>query len=80
MKRLRQEATERRNLRDGVGLCFSPVAGRVSELAKLVDLEHACCPFLTFRIEAPAGGPVSLEVTGTGAAAQEIIRELISER
>jgi hypothetical protein len=76
VQRLAQEATERRKLPNGVGLRFKPVSGRVTELAKLVDLERACCPFLTFRIDAPAGGPVWLELTGT-AAAQEIIRELI---
>jgi hypothetical protein len=74
VQHLSQEATERHELPDGVGLRFKPVSG-VTELAKLVDLERACCPFLTFRIDAPAGGPVWLELTGT-AAAQEIICEL----
>jgi hypothetical protein len=75
VQHLLQETTERRELPNGVGLRFKPVSGRVTELAKLVDLERACRPFLTFRIDAPAGGPVWLELTGT-AAAQEIIREL----
>ena len=79
LQRLAQEATERRKLPNGVRLRFKPVSGRVTELAKLVDLERVCCPFLTFRIDAPAGGPVWLELTGT-AAAQEIIRELTSAR
>jgi hypothetical protein len=78
VKRLAQEAKECRKLPHGVGLSFEPVSRRVSELAKLVDLERACCPFLTFRIEASAGRPVWLELTGPPAA-QEIIRELISE-
>ena len=75
VQHLSQEATERRELPNGVGLRFKPAPGRVTELAKLVDLERACCPFLTFRIDAPAGGPVWLELTAT-TAAQEIIREL----
>jgi hypothetical protein len=70
-----QETTARRELPNGVGLRFKPVAGWVTELAKLVDLERAFRPFLTLRIDAPAGGPVWLELTGT-AAAQQIIREL----
>jgi hypothetical protein len=78
VKRLVQEAKECRKLPHGVGLSFEPVSRRVSELAKLVDLERACCPFLTFRIEASAGKPVWLELTGPPAA-QEIIRELIPE-
>jgi hypothetical protein len=75
VQHLLQETAERRELPNGVGLRFKPVSGRVTELAKLVDLERACRPFLTFRMDAPAGGPVCLELTGT-AAAQEIIREL----
>jgi hypothetical protein len=58
VERLAQEAKERRKLRHGVGLSFEPVSNRVTDLAKLVDLERTCCPFLTFRIEAPAGGAV----------------------
>jgi hypothetical protein len=80
MQRVAKEATERRNLPNGVGLSFKPVSGRVTELAKLVDVERACCPFLSFRIEAPAGGPVWLELTGAGAPAREIIRDLIPPR
>jgi hypothetical protein len=76
VKRLAQEAKERRKLPHGVGLSFEPVSSRVTELARLVDLERTCCPFLRFRIEAPAGGAVWLELTGP-ATAQEIIRELI---
>jgi hypothetical protein len=78
VKRLAQEAKERRKLPHGVGLSFEPVSVRMTELARLVDLERTCCPFLTFRIEAPAGAAVWLEFTGP-AAAQEIIRELIPE-
>jgi hypothetical protein len=48
VERLAQEATERRRLPNGVG----------TELAKFVDLERDCCPFLTFRIDAQPGEPV----------------------
>jgi hypothetical protein len=48
----------------------------VSQLASFIELEGACCPFLTFRIDVRAGDSVWLELTGP-AAAQEIIRELI---
>jgi hypothetical protein len=74
--RLAQNATERRSLPNGVGLYFEAISGRVTELAKFVDLERACCPLLTFRIDAQPGKPVWLELTGP-VAAQEIIRELI---
>ena len=79
MQRLREEATGRRELSNGIRLCFEPEPDRVTKLAKLVDLERACCPFLTFQIHAPAAGPIWLEVTGP-AAAQQIIQELIPER
>ena len=37
----------------------------LSDVAKVVDAERRCCPFLQFVIRvAPAGGPVELEVTG----------------
>jgi hypothetical protein len=78
VKQLAQEAKERRELPHGVGFSFEPASSRVTELAKLVDLERACCPFLTFRIEAPASGAIWLKLTGP-AAAQETIRELIPQ-
>jgi hypothetical protein len=38
-------------------------------LARLVALEHGCCPFLTFRIALEAGAEtVTLEVTGSSEA------------
>jgi hypothetical protein len=76
--RLAQEAIERRSLPNGVRLCFAAMSGRVTELAKFVDLERSCCPFLTFRIDAHPGEPISLELTGP-IRAQEIIRGLIPE-
>ncbi len=37
----------------------------IPELANLVQLEHQCCPFLTFRLTVePGDGPVLLEMTG----------------
>jgi hypothetical protein len=76
VERLAQEATERRSLPDGVRLCFEAISGQVIELAKFVEMERSCCPFLTFRIDTKPGEPISLELTGP-APAQEIIRELI---
>jgi hypothetical protein len=76
--RLAQEATVRQSIPNGVRLSFEAVSGRVTELAKFVDVERSCCPFLTFRIDAKPGEPISLELTGP-VPAQEIIRELIPE-
>jgi hypothetical protein len=76
--RLAQEATVRQSTPNGVRLSFEAVSGRVTELAKFVDVERSCCPFLTFRIDAKPGERISLELTGP-VPAQEIIRELIPE-
>ena len=75
--RLAQRATERKAIPNGFALRFGrEESDLVSQLASFVELERACCPFLTFRIDVRAGDSVWLELTGP-AAAQEIIRELI---
>ena len=78
VERLAEQATERQALPNGVRLRFEAIAGRATELAKFVDMERSCCPFLTFRIDANPGDCISLELTGP-IPAQEIIRELIPE-
>ena len=74
--RLAQRATERKVIPNGFALRFGRDSGLVSQLASFIEVERACCPFLTFRIDVRAGASVWLELTGP-AAAQEIIRELI---
>jgi len=74
--RLAQRATERKVIPSGFALRFGRESGLLSQLASFVELERACCPFLTFRIDVRAGDSVWLELIGP-AAAQEIIRELI---
>ena len=76
--RLAQRATERKAIPSGFALRFGRESGLVSQLASFIELERACCPFLTFRIDVRAGDSVWLELTGP-AAAQEIIRELIAK-
>ncbi|HEY5811152.1 MAG TPA: hypothetical protein VIT23_00680 [Terrimicrobiaceae bacterium] len=39
----------------------------MTRLANFIELEQACCPFLTFRIDVWAGGTVWLELTGPPA-------------
>lgn len=74
--RLTQGAIERKGVPNGFAIRFGPEPGLVSELASFIELERACCPFLSFRIDVNTGGTVWLELTGP-AAAQEIIWELI---
>ncbi|HYJ80413.1 MAG TPA: hypothetical protein VEW03_12450 [Longimicrobiaceae bacterium] len=69
---------ERRELPDGWALRFAPEAGRVPELARVVELERACCAFLRFRLTVePAQGPVWLELTGPPGA-KELLAELLT--
>ena len=71
--RLAQRATERKVIQSDFALRCGRESGLVSQLASFIELERACCPFLTFRIDVRAGDSVWLELTGP-AAAQEIIR------
>ena len=44
---------------------FESSGERIAALTNLVNLEHECCPFLTFRITVePGDRPVSLEISG----------------
>lgn len=73
LDRLAQGATERKSIPNGFVFRFGPERGLVSQLASFIELERACGPFLSFRIDVKAGAIVWLELTGP-VAAQEIIR------
>ena len=67
------QATE--ELPDGWIVRFAPVPDLLTRLARFVDLERACCPFLAFTLEAPAnGGPLALRVTGPPGT-KEMVRD-----
>jgi hypothetical protein len=78
VERLVEQAIERQTLPNGVRLRFEANTGRATELAKFVDMERSCCPFLAFRIDAKPGECIALELTGP-IPAQQIIRELVPE-
>jgi hypothetical protein len=57
--------TETIELEEGFQYRFRSDGELISELGKLIQLEHRCCPFLTFRLTVePADGSVLLEMTG----------------
>jgi hypothetical protein len=57
--------SEVKELENGFAYRFPGGETRITELANLIDLEHRCCPFLTFRVTVEAGdGPIWLEMTG----------------
>ena len=65
LQKTKSAVTEVKELDDGFAYRFPPGESRLSELARLVELEHQCCPFLTFRITVePGDGPIWLELTG----------------
>jgi hypothetical protein len=65
LERLVSRAVERRELDEGYAFVFPPGVVTLAELAQVIDSERCCCPFLRFVIDVqPAGGPVSLSLTG----------------
>ena len=62
---LRTTVIESTSLPNGYVYKFAAGPEIRATLARLLNLEHQCCRFLTFRILVEAeGGPISLEVTG----------------
>lgn len=63
--KMREVVSEVTELEDGFKYEFALADDVLPELAKLIQLEHQCCPFLTFRLALEAGGDsVLLEMTG----------------
>lgn len=69
----------RTELPDGYLFRFAPEPGLIERLATFVELERACCPFLTFAIEVSENhGPVALRLTGP-AGTKEFLRGTLAE-
>ena len=65
LHRVRLKVVEVRELDEGYAYSFASEAGRLAELAELVDLERQCCPFMSFSIKVEQNnGPIWLELTG----------------
>jgi hypothetical protein len=74
---LAERAVDRQLVDDGIRLRFAPSPDLVSAIARVVDSERQCCAFLRFDISVePAGGPVTLTVSGPPEA-QPLLAELI---
>ena len=57
---------------------FPSNAELIPELADLIQLEHECCSFLTFRLTVKEGaGPILLEITGP-LGTKELLAEIFS--
>lgn len=65
LSKVRGAVTDIKELEHGFIYQFPSDGGLILELANLIQLEHRCCPFLTFRLTVePGEGSVSLELTG----------------
>jgi len=62
-------ARTRRVLADGFSFEFSPSNQVLSSIVAMIDAERQCCQFLRFQLAVePAGGPITLDVTGPPGA------------
>lgn len=65
LQKSRRAVVDVKELENGYAYCFSSEGERLIELAKLVDLERQCCPFLRFCVIVESdNGPIWLEITG----------------
>lgn len=71
-----REITE---LPDGYVVHVDGHPDRVRALAEFVAFEHACCPFLRFRLDVESGGgPARLHLTGPGET-KAFLRTVLTE-
>ena len=62
---LLRQAAARDDLPDGYRFTFPPSTERLALIAQAIDAERQCCRFLRFQLTVePAGGAVTLELTG----------------
>ncbi len=74
---LRGRAAEVAPLADGYAFRYAADDAPLAELARLIDLERRCCPFLRFQLTVePGGGPVSLALTGPNGTREMLEAEL----
>lgn len=70
----RERVQHKSPLRDGYEYGFA--ASDFFDLARFVENERRCCPFLTFSLEVAAGGTVRLRLTGPAGTAEFLDAEL----
>jgi hypothetical protein len=70
-------ATNRLNIDHGYRFEFAPASDTLSSIVTMIDAERGCCQFLRFQLTIePAGGPVTLDVTGPPGT-QEFLAAMI---
>lgn len=65
LSKIRGAVSEVTELKDGFRYQFASEGALIAELANLIQLEHQCCPFLTFHLTVePEDGAILFEMTG----------------
>ncbi len=78
LSKIRCAVSEVTELKDGFKYQFASKGELFPELANLIQLEHQCCPFLTFRLTVePGNGSLLLEMTGPEGT-KEFLAEIFS--
>lgn len=70
----RNAVLERRELPDGRAFRFAPDA--FAEVARFIENERRCCPFLDFTVTVERAGPVWLRLTGPAGTGEFLDLEL----
>lgn len=61
----------------GLALRFTPAAGILATLARVIDLERQCCRFLDIDLAvAAADGPITLTLAGPAGTTDFLVHEL----
>ncbi len=63
-------------LADGYAFKLGADAATLAKAAEFVSLERLCCPFFNFSIDLPAGGAVTLRITGRAGVKDFLAHEL----
>lgn len=78
--KVRSAVLEVTDLVDGFRYRFRLAGDLLPDLTNLIQLEHQCCPFLTFRLTIEAGtDSVDLELTGPQGT-KEFLTEVFSQK
>ena len=79
LSKIRGAVSDVTELRNGFRYQFASHGELIPKLGNLIQLEHECCPFLTFHLTVePGDGSVLLEMTGPEGT-KEFLAEIFGE-
>ena len=77
MGQLQSAVEEIRELPEGYEFALSAETSTILAAAEFISLERQCCPFLTFELDVPSGGPILLRLTGSEGV-KAFLQEVLS--